>query len=169
MIIQHWRLAFFVALGALLHSPSFTAAGPLVCTTTFTENSNGDLLENSICRRVETTYERLEKELYTWRPPYNSGVGIFQSITEDGGIAFGGINGTNLVGFGFPEQTILWDAGILQKNIQELLENQTEILPLRTVDLPNPFNSSLADTRFWETTTNQQPEYDEKIFGHPLW
>ena len=168
MAIQHIKAAFLVAMGALINSSSGVIAGPLVCTTTFSGNNSGAQVEN-ICNRVETTYERLEKELYTWRPPYNSGVGIFQSMNEDGGIAYGGINGTNLVGFGFPEQTIIWDAGILQKNIQELLENQTEALPLRTADLPNAFESSLADTSFWDKTTNPQPRFSEPIYGHPLW
>jgi len=168
MIGQHIKAACFVALGTLIPSSSGAIAGPLVCTTTFSDNNSGGQVEN-ICTRVETTYERLEKELYTWRPPYNSGVGIFQSMNEDGGIAYGGINGTNLVGLGFPEQAIIWDAGILQKNVQELLENQTEALPLRTADLPNAFESSLADTSFWETTTIQEAEYGGQIFGHPLW
>lgn len=154
MMIQHLRAACLFALGGLINNYSGAIAEPLVCTTIFSEDNSGAQVQNT-CKRIETTYERLEKDLYTWRAPYNSGVGIFQSMNEDVGFAYGGINGTNFAGFGFPEQTILWDAGILQKNVQELLENQTELIPLRTADLPNAFESSLADMSFREPRANQ--------------
>ena len=105
------------------------------------------MLESSICRQIETQDEHIEEEIYTWRAPYSSGIKVLPGIAENLGLALGGINGNNLVGIGYPEQAIVWDAEILQNRVQALLELQTESVPLRTADLPSGFEGSLTDTR----------------------
>ncbi len=156
-----------MALGTLISSTSGASAAPLVCTTIYNSTGSGTELERSSCKSIETQNERIEEVIYTWRAPYSSGIGLFQGIAEDLGLAFGGINGTHIVGIGYPEQTIVWDGGLLQKSVQELLEIQTEPIPLRTADLPNAFESSLANA--WETTPSQPTPHREPIGAQPLW
>jgi len=169
MRTQHFKATSAVALGALISATCAASAAPLVCTTTYNETSNGTKLESNICQNIETQNERIEHDIYTWRAPYSSGIGLFQGITEDLGLAFGGINGTNFVGIGYPDQTIVWDGGILQKSIEELLELQTEPLPFRTADLPNAFESSLANASFEETIPTQPKPNISPMGAHPLW
>lgn len=169
MAAQHFKAACVLALGTLISSTCAASAAPLVCTTTYNSTSGGTELETSICKSIETQDERIGEELYTWRAPYSSGIGLFQGIAEDLGLAFGGINGTNFVGLGYPEQTIVWDGGILQKSVYELLELQTEPLPLRTADLPNAFESSLANTSFNKKVPNNARTYESPMGTYPLW
>jgi hypothetical protein len=166
---QHFKTTFVVALGILISATCSASAAPLVCTTIYNETTNSTKLESNICQNIETQNERIEKEIYTWRAPYSSGIGLFQGITEDLGLALGGVNGTNFVGIGYPEQTIVWDGGILQKSIRELLELQTEPIPLRTADLPNAFESSLANESSEKTMPTQLKPYDSPMGAHRLW
>ena len=150
-----------------MSSTSAADAAPLVCTTTYNSTGDGTALETSVCKSIESQNERLDEEIYTWRAPYSSGIGLFQGIAEDLGLAFGGINGTHFVGFGYPENTIVWDGGILQKSVQELLELQAEPLSLRTADLPNAFESSLANANFEETNPNTPRSSQSPMGAHP--
>ena len=158
-----------MALATLFSSINAADAAPLVCTTTYNNTANGTELETSFCKSIENQNERLDEEIYTWRAPYSSGIGLFQGIAEDLGLAFGGINGTHFVGIGYPEQTIVWDGEILQKSVQELLELQAEPLPLRTADLSNAFESSLANASFEESIQNKPKPYQSPMDAHPLW
>ena len=65
-------------------------------------------------------------------------------LTDLVGIAVGGTDGTRLMGLGFPDQTVIWDAAAVGATIQALIEEQSPALPLRTSDLANGFGSSLA-------------------------
>lgn len=158
-----------MTLATLISSISGAEAAPLVCTTTYNTSGNGTEIESNICQIIETQNERIEDDIYTWRAPYSSGTGVFQGIADDLGLAFGGINGTNFVGIGYPEQTIVWDGGVLQNSVQELLELQTEPIPLRTADLPNAFESSLASLNAWEAPTSQPSRHRQPIGAQPLW
>ena len=169
MAARHFNAVCFLTMGTLISSITGASAAPLVCTSIYNKTSSGTELESNTCQSIETQNERIDEEIYTWRPPYSSGIGVFQGIAEDLGLAFGGINGTHFVGIGYPDQTIVWDGGILQKSVQELLELQTEPLPLRTADLPNAFESSLANTNTWEATTIQTSTDRHPIGAQPLW
>ena len=169
MAAQRLKATFITALVTLVNSTCAASATPLVCTTTYNNTGVGTVLESSVCKSIESQNERLGEEIYTWRAPYSSGIGLFQGIAEDLGLAFGGINGTHIVGFGYPEQTIGWDGGILQKSVKELLELQAEALPLRTADLTNAFESSLANASFEETIPNLTKSYKSPMGAHPLW
>ena len=167
MAPQHFKTTFVVALGTLISATCSASAAPLVCTTIYNETTNSTKLESNICQNIETQNERIEKEIYTWRAPYSSGIGLFQGIAEDLGLAFGGVNGTNFVGVGYPDQTIVWDAGILQRSIQELLDLQTEPMPLRTADLPNAFESSLGNSSFEQSSPIKSRQYESPMGAHP--
>jgi len=59
----------------------------------------------------------------------------------------GGGDGSRMVGFGFPDQTIVFDGMAVQNTTAALLEAQNNPMPLRTADLHPCLNSSLAATR----------------------
>jgi hypothetical protein len=66
-------------------------------------------------------------------------------ITDLLGIAVAGPEGNRVMGFGFPDQTIVWDGSALQSTYQVLLEEQSPAIPWRTVDIFNGFTRSLAE------------------------
>ncbi|WP_255003941.1 Occludin/ELL family protein [Cyanobium sp. HWJ4-Hawea] len=110
-------------------------AGPVLCTT------SGELTS---CAAVQTTPALVEQRFYTYTSPFASGVDLSHQVTDLLGIAMGGVEGNRLMGFGFPDQTIVWDGTVLQNTYQVLLEQQSNPLPWRTVDVGNGFAGSLA-------------------------
>ena len=94
---------------------------------------------------------------------------MLPGIAESLGLALGGINGKSLAGISYPEKAIIWDGEILQKKVQELLQLQTESVPLRTADLPNGFESSLASTSIEKKLVSEPSTYTSPIGAHPLW
>ena len=58
--------------------------------------------------------------------------------------ALAGDGGNQLMGLGFPDQTVIWDAAAAGETARALLDAQSPVLPLRTVDVANGFGSSLA-------------------------
>ena len=123
-------------------------AGPLVCTTTLEASDPavgaGAPVEVTRCEPVETTSELINRRFYSWTTPFARGVDPVHQLSELLGIAWGGVDGDRLMGFGFPDQTIVWDASALRNTSESLLEEQSPAMPWRTIDLPNGFNSSLA-------------------------
>ena len=101
-------------------------------------------VEVTTCAPVDTTSELVERRLYTWTSPYERGVDLVHQITDLFGIAVAGEGGSRLMGLGFPDQTIIWDAAAISSTTRALLEEQSPALPLRTQDLANGFDSSLA-------------------------
>jgi hypothetical protein len=55
----------------------------------------------------------------------------------------GGGDGTRVMGFGFPDQTIVWDGSAIENTYRSQLQQQSRPLPQRVIDLPNAFDSSL--------------------------
>ena len=68
---------------------------------------------------------------------------LVHQITDLFGIAVAGDNGNRVMGFGFPDQTVIWDSAAVGATTRALLEEQIPPLPLRTRDLNNGFGSSL--------------------------
>ena len=60
------------------------------------------------------------------------------------GLALAGPEGNRVMGFGFPDQTLIWDATAIGNTTRALCEEQSPPLLIRTHDLPNGFDSSLA-------------------------
>ena len=129
-------------------------------------------VEVTTCAAVETTSELMERRLYTWTAPYERGVDLVHQITDLFGIAVAGEGGTQVMGLGFPDQTIIWDAAATSSTTRALLEEQGPALPLRTQDLINGFDSSLAmESLGSEQTLQSQPEFVEidNAALQPLW
>ena len=129
-------------------------------------------VEVTTCAPVETTSELVERRLYTWTAPYERGVDLVHQITDLFGIAVAGEGGTQVMGLGFPDQTIIWDAAATSSTTRALLEEQSPALPLRTQDLANGFDSSLAlESIGSEKTQQSKPEFVEidNAALQPLW
>lgn len=94
---------------------------------------------------MQSTEALLEERYFTWTAPFASGVDLLHQITNPLGIAVAGPEGNRFMGFGFPDQTIIWDGLAVEKTYRMLLEDQSDPIPWRTVDIPNGFSGSLAD------------------------
>ena len=130
--------------GLLLLAATPVAAGPVVCTTSLeAPQAAGAPVEVTRCGPVVTTPELVERRFYGWTSPYARGIDITHQITDLLGIAMGGGDGTKVMGFGFPDQTIVWDGSALETTTAVLLEQQGSPLPWRTADLSNGFCQGL--------------------------
>lgn len=110
-------------------------AGPVIC------NTSANLTN---CAAVETIPALVEKRLHNNTSAFASGVDLGHQVTDLLGIALAGIDGNQLMGLGFPDQTIAWDGTALENTYQVLLEQQAKPLPLRSLDVGNGFSGSLA-------------------------
>lgn len=140
-------------------------AGPVVCTTTLEPPlltgarsgagaSAGALavqlgvasgpVEVTRCGQVQTPPALMEKRFYSFRAPYAPGVSLTNQITDLFGIALGGVDGTRVMGLGFPDQAIVWDGTAVENTYRVLLEQQSGLMPWRTVDVPNGYSGSLG-------------------------
>lgn len=131
-------------------------AGPLACTTSLeapimaTRDVSGSLtipaspVEVTRCVPVETVPQLVERRAYSWTAPYAPGVDVLHQVTSILGIATGGINGSRLMGFGFPDQTMIWDGTAIHNTVYSLLDLQSRPMPQRTPDLVNVFSTSLS-------------------------
>ena len=147
-----------------------------MCTTTLEapelSAAATESVEVTTCAPVETTSELVERRLYTWTAHYERGVDLVHQITDLFGIAVAGEGGTQVMGLGFPDQTIIWDAAATSSTTRALLEEQGPALPLRTQDLTNGFDSSLAlESLGSEQTLQSKPEFVEidNAALQPLW
>lgn len=128
-------------------------AGPVVCTTTLEAplagsgavglNASGPV-EVTRCGAVQTTPELVQQRFYSYTAPFAQGVSITNQITDLLGIAMGGGDGTRVMGFGFPDQTIVWDGTALENTYRALLDQQSDPMPWRTADINNGFSGSLG-------------------------
>jgi hypothetical protein len=147
-----------------------------MCTTTLEapelSSAATEPVEVTTCAPVETTSELVERRLYTWTAPYERGVDLVHQITDLFGIAIAGEGGSQVMGLGFPDQTIIWDAAATSSTTRALLEEQSSALPLRTQDLANGFDRSLAlESIGSEKTQQSKPEFLEidNAALQPLW
>jgi hypothetical protein len=130
--------------------PSLAAGRPVVCTTSLeapvasTAVAPAAPVEVTRCGPVERTDAMVERRFYTWTAPFARGVDVIHQVTDLLGIAMAGPEGNRLMGFGFPDQTIIWDSSALENTTNALLEEQSNPMPWHTVDLFNGFDSSLA-------------------------
>ena len=137
--------------GSLLAGPLLAGAalaGPVVCTTTLeapqARQASLRPVEITRCGAVQTTPQLVEQRFYSYTAPFARGVDITHQITDLLGISMGGGDGTKVMGFGFPDQTIVWDGTALENTYQVLLEKQSELIPWRTADVANGFASTLG-------------------------
>ena len=163
-------LSFFRSGLLLLVGPS-VLAGSLVCTSSVEAPPSGSgsaPVEVTVCHPTETTGELINRRFYTWTSPMARGVDPLHQLTDFLGIAVGGIEENRFMGFGFPDQTLIWDRSALQNMTGALLEEQSPPLPMRTLDLSNGFNGSLASTDVIEPAL-ESPTTDHFPDVTPLW
>ena len=140
------RVLFAPALALpVIFSAAVGWAGPVVCTTTLEAPLAGSgSVEVTRCGAVQTTPELVRQRFYSYTAPFARGVSMTNQLTDLLGIAMGGGDGTKVMGFGFPDQTIVWDGTALENTTRVLLEQQSDPMPWRTADIPNGFSGSLG-------------------------
>lgn len=132
--------------------PRPTQADPVLCTTTLEAPlltpgrplpARSGPTEVTRCGVVGTVPELAEQRYYSYRAPFARGVDITHQITDLLGLAMGGGDGTRLMGFGFPDQAIIWDASAIGNTTRFLMDQQVHLVPKRTADLATPYTTSV--------------------------
>jgi len=141
---------------ALALAPSAPAqAGPVVCVSSLeaplplkgaaaAASSPLSPVVVTRCGPVVTTPQLVERRAYTWTAPFAQGVDLVHQFTDVLGIAVAGRDGSTVMGLGFPDQTLIWDATAIETTNRVLLEAQSNPMPLRTADVFNGYCSGLA-------------------------
>lgn len=135
--------AISILLGAGLLSCVSALAGPVVCTTSFEAPSaaNAEIKSTAVevtrCGPVQTTNDLIEQRFFSYSSPYARGIDITHQITDILGISMGGGDGSKVMGFGFPDQTIVWDGSAVENTTKALMQEQSNPIPLRVRDLPS--------------------------------
>jgi len=141
---------------ALALAPSAPAqAGPVVCVSSLeaplplkgaaaAASSPLSPVVVTRCGPVVTTPQLVERRAYTWTAPFAQGVDLVHQFTDVLGIAVAGRDGSTVMGLGFPDQTLIWDATAIEPTNRVLLEAQSNPMPLRTADVFNGYCSGLA-------------------------
>ena len=119
-------------------------AGPVVCTSTIEAPLAGSApVEVTRCGPVTTTSDLMERRFFSYTAPFARGIDITHQITDLLGISMGGGDGTRVMGFGFPDQAIVWDASAVGNTYRVLLDQQSNPMPWRTADINNGFCQGL--------------------------
>ena len=142
-------MATAVSEMALSQMAAPVKAGPVVCTTTLEapDPSAGSGLvpvEVTTCGPTETTSALLNRRMFTWTAPFVRGIDVTHQITDLLGISVVGKGGNQLMGFGFPDQTIVWYVAAIENTVEALIEEQSPPGPWRTQVIANGFGSSLS-------------------------
>ena len=114
-------------------------------------------VEVTTCGPTETRSALLNRRMYTWTAPFARGIDLTHQITDLLGIAVAGTSGNQLMGFGFPEQTIVWDAAAIENTVGALIEEQSPPNAWRTQDLSNGFGSSLSMEQWQPPSQAEMP------------
>ncbi len=145
-----------LALGLVSVAASPATAGPLACTTSLeapimaVRDASGSLaipaspVEVTRCVPVESVPQLVDRRAYGWTAPFAPGVDLLHQVTSVLGIAMGGLDGRRVMGFGFPDQTLIWDGTAIHNTAYALLDLQSNPMPLRTPDLVSVFSTSLG-------------------------
>ena len=159
------------AIGLLAASvlPLAAQAGPVLCTTTLEAPliKNGQPLESQArptevtrCGVVGTVPDLVDQRYFSYRSPFARGVDIISQITDFFGVARGGRDAPRLMGFGFPDQAVIWDGSAIEHTTTFLLDQQVPAVPRRTADLATPFSASLR--------SGSGPGGDREVFSDPV-
>jgi hypothetical protein len=155
------RLLALPLSGAALFAPLLTSpafAGPVACVTTLEAPAAaepgampGAPVEVTRCDTVQTVPALMRRRYYSYTAPFARATSIPNQITELFGIAMGGGDGTKVMGLGFRDQAMTWDATAIGNTTSYLLDSQSDPMPLRTADVANCFNTSISG----DTTSSQ--------------
>jgi len=125
-------------------------------------------IQVTVFHSTDTTRVLVTRRSYAFTTPTARGLHPLHQLTDVLGIAVGGIEGNRVMGFGFPDQTLIWDGSALQNTTGALLEEQSPPLPMRTMDISSGFNGSLAATETIEAVPDA-PSSDHFPGVTPLW
>ena len=156
--LQSSRRRVGAALGCwvglcLVAGPAPAQTGPVLCTTTLEapvltpgqpKPARMGPTEVTRCGVVGTVGDLVERRYYSWRGPFASGVSVTHQLADFFGLAMGGRDGTKVMGLGFPDQAIIWDGTAIENTSTFLMDQQVQLVPQRTADLPTPFTTSLG-------------------------
>ena len=157
---QDWSLTLtllapVVGSALALAPPAPALAGPVVCVSSLeaplpvqgaTAKAPSSLSPVVVtrCGPVVTTPQLVERRTFTWTAPFAQGVDLVHQFTDVLGIAVAGRDGNTVMGLGFPDQTLIWDATAIEATNRVLLDAQSNPMPLRTADVFNGYCSGLA-------------------------
>ena len=143
---------FLPAAAALLAGGAL--AGPVLCTTTLeapplpagaSDPQSYGLVEVTRCGVTQTVPEVMTRRFYGWSSPFARAVDVTHQITDLLGIAMGGGDGTKVMGFGYLDQTLIWDGSAMTNTAGALMEEQFVPIPIRTSDLPSAYGASIGE------------------------
>ena len=148
-------LAPVLGTALALAPPAPALAGPVVCVSSLEAPlpvqgaaakapSSLSPVVVTRCGPVVTTPQLVERRTYTWTAPFAQGVNLVHQFTDVLGIAVAGRDGSTVMGLGFPDQTLIWDATAIEATNRVLLDAQSNPMPLRTADVFNGYCSGLA-------------------------
>ena len=141
--------------GLVVGGLALASEGPVICVNTLeATNTRGHPskggaagpVEVTRCGHVQTAPQLMEQRFYSYTATFAQGVSLTNQITELFGIAMGGGDGTRVTGFGFPDQTIIWDGMAVGNTHQVLLQQQNASMPWRTADVSNGYSGSLGSS-----------------------
>jgi hypothetical protein len=154
---RRWRarrlgLGVLAAGLPLLAGPLAAQTGPVLCTTTLEAPlvipgqplpGSAGPREVTRCGVIGTVPDLVRERYYTYRAPFARGVDIPHQISDLLGLAMAGRGGNQIMGAGFPDQAIVWDGSAIETTNSFLMDQQVQLVPRRTADLPSPFTTSL--------------------------
>lgn len=122
---------------------------PIVCTNTLqaqdsSASQSAAPVALTTCSPIETTAARIERVNDSWTAPHARGVDFVHQTPNVLELAVAGPEGNRVMGFGFPDQTLIWDATAIGNTTRTLWEDQSPSLLARPYVLSNGFYSSLA-------------------------
>ena len=119
--------------------------------------SGGAPVEVTVCHPTETISELVNRRFYNWTSPMARGVDLLHQLTDVLGIAVGGIEGNRVMGFGFPDQTLIWDGSALQNTTGALMEEQSPLLPMLPMLPMRTMESQAVSTAAWRPPRPSKP------------
>ncbi|MFN9646076.1 MAG: Occludin/ELL family protein [Cyanobacteriota bacterium] len=136
----------------LLAGPLAAQTGPVLCTTTLEAPlvvpgqplpERAGPREVTRCGVIGTVSDLVRQRYFTYRAPFARGVDVAHQITDLFGLAMAGRSGNQIMGAGFPDQAIIWDGSAIETTNSFLMDQQVQLVPSRTADLPSPYTTSV--------------------------
>ena len=132
-------LLLSMALGEWLLARAM--AGPILCRAAPPPPGLArSALDAVHCTSIVTTDRQLEEDAFSWTAPHGPGINTLHQLTDLLGVSLAGIDGDRWMGFGFADQTLVWDGLVIEHRYRRLLEAQSSPVPLRVADQANPYN-----------------------------
>ncbi len=89
---------------------------------------------------ISSRPEEFEINYHRHNPTTLRGMDPIYQLTELLGISFGGKQGGKLIGFGYEERTLFWDAEAIENTYNKVLKQQYSENPINTKDINSIFD-----------------------------